>query len=127
MILAAEAEGIFESSDSSPARDVFQTLVNTFRSNVEDFMLRAQQRSKELDALVHVYAFCEKVCVLSLLLTIFINVLFPLVNIFTDYFPFPFTHSLCLGICPGQRMQSFFGAGRAGVLPSSDFKYTPNV
>uniref|UniRef100_A0A3P8PAQ6 Quattro n=1 Tax=Astatotilapia calliptera TaxID=8154 RepID=A0A3P8PAQ6_ASTCA len=58
-------KGIFESSDSSPARDVFQTLVNTFRSNVEDFMLRAQQRSKELDALVHVYAFCEKASALA--------------------------------------------------------------
>ncbi|XP_063330530.1 uncharacterized protein KIAA1755-like isoform X1 [Pelmatolapia mariae] len=65
LILAAEAEGIFESSDSSPARDVFQTLVNTFRSNVEDFMLRAQQRYKELDALVHVYAFCEKASALA--------------------------------------------------------------
>uniref|UniRef100_I3KTH1 Quattro n=1 Tax=Oreochromis niloticus TaxID=8128 RepID=I3KTH1_ORENI len=65
LILAAEAEGIFESSDSSPARDVFQTLVNTFRSNVEDFMLRAEQRYKELDALVHVYAFCEKASALA--------------------------------------------------------------
>uniref|UniRef100_A0A668SZ75 Quattro n=1 Tax=Oreochromis aureus TaxID=47969 RepID=A0A668SZ75_OREAU len=65
LILAAEAEAVFESSDSSPARDVFQTLVNTFRSNVEDFMLRAEQRYKELDALVHVYAFCEKASALA--------------------------------------------------------------
>ncbi|XP_030586304.1 quattro [Archocentrus centrarchus] len=60
LILVREAEGIFGSSDSSIAKDIFQTLISTFRSNVEDFILRAEQLYKELDALVHVYTFCEK-------------------------------------------------------------------
>lgn len=61
-----EAEGIIGMSDSSPAADIFRALVSTFKSNIDDFMLRAQQRSKELKTLVHVYSFCEQVCVLSL-------------------------------------------------------------
>lgn len=66
MILVAEAEEAVGTSDSSPATDVFQTLVSTFKSNVDDFMLRAEQRHKELDTLVHVHRFCEQVWVLSL-------------------------------------------------------------
>lgn len=61
-----EAEEIVSMSVSSPAVDIFQALVSTFKSNVDDFMLRAQQRSKELKTLVHVHGFCEQVCVLSL-------------------------------------------------------------
>ena len=63
--LIKEAEEIVGTSNSSPATDVFRTLVSTFKSNTEDFMLRTEQRQKELDTQVHVYGFCEQVCVLS--------------------------------------------------------------
>lgn len=62
-----EAEGVVGMSDSSPATEIFRTLVSTFKSNMDDFMLRAEQRYKELGALVHVHRFCEQVCILSLL------------------------------------------------------------
>ncbi|XP_022058630.2 uncharacterized protein LOC110957095 [Acanthochromis polyacanthus] len=65
MMLVVEAEGIISSSDSSPATNVFQTLVSTFKSNVEDFRLRVEQRYKELNTLVHVYSFCEQVSALA--------------------------------------------------------------
>ncbi len=62
-----EAEEIVGTGDSSPATDIFRTLVSTFKSNMEDFKLRAEQRYKELDTLVHVHCFSEQVCVFSLL------------------------------------------------------------
>ncbi|XP_029947989.1 quattro isoform X2 [Salarias fasciatus] len=65
LTLVAEAEKIVGTSDSSPATDIFRTLVSTFKSNIEDFMLRAEQRYKELNALVHVYSFCQKVSALT--------------------------------------------------------------
>ncbi|XP_031132422.2 pleckstrin homology domain-containing family G member 4B-like [Sander lucioperca] len=65
LILVAEAEEAVGTSDSSPATDVFQTLVSTFKSNVDDFMLRAEQRHKELDTLVHVHRFCEQASALA--------------------------------------------------------------
>lgn len=63
--LVTEAERIVGTSDSSPAIDIFRTLVSTFKSNVEEFMLRAERRRKELDTLAHVYGFCEKVSALT--------------------------------------------------------------
>ncbi|XP_045932418.1 quattro isoform X2 [Micropterus dolomieu] len=58
--LVKEAEGVVGMSDSSPATEIFRTLVSTFKSNMDDFMLRAEQRYKELGALVHVHRFCEQ-------------------------------------------------------------------
>ncbi|RVE72447.1 hypothetical protein OJAV_G00040110 [Oryzias javanicus] len=55
-----EAEEIIETRNSSPAADIFRTLVSTFKSNMEDFMLRAERRQKELSAMVQVYMFCEQ-------------------------------------------------------------------
>ncbi|KAF7656820.1 hypothetical protein LDENG_00036000 [Lucifuga dentata] len=63
--LVTEAEKIVGTSDSSPATDVFRTVVSTFKSNMDDFMLRVEQRYKELDTLVHVYRFCEQACALA--------------------------------------------------------------
>lgn len=63
MALVTEAEEIVAMRDSSPATDIFRTLVSTFKSNMDDFMLRAEQRYKELDALVHLHRFSEQVCV----------------------------------------------------------------
>ncbi|XP_044205807.1 quattro [Thunnus albacares] len=60
LTLVMEAERILGTSDSSPATDIFRTLVSTFKSNMDDFMLRAEQRYKELDTLVHVYRFCDQ-------------------------------------------------------------------
>ncbi|KAM8868261.1 quattro isoform 2-T2 [Synchiropus picturatus] len=55
-----DAERLVGHCPSSPAADIFRTLVNTFKCNLEDFMLRAQQRHKELDTLVHVFRFCDQ-------------------------------------------------------------------
>lgn len=63
LTLVTEAEGIVGTSESSPATDIFRTLVGTFKSDVDDFMLRTEQRYKELDTVVYVHRFCEKVCV----------------------------------------------------------------
>lgn len=63
--LVTEAEGIIATSDSSPTTDIFRTLVGTFKSNTDDFMLRAEQRHKELDTLVHVHRFCEQASALA--------------------------------------------------------------
>nr|XP_046240272.1 uncharacterized protein LOC124056657 isoform X2 [Scatophagus argus]XP_046240274.1 uncharacterized protein LOC124056657 isoform X2 [Scatophagus argus] len=65
LTLVAEAEGIVGTCDSSPATDIFRALVSTFKSNVDDFMLRAEQRFKELDTLVHVHRFCEQASALA--------------------------------------------------------------
>ncbi|XP_062271900.1 pleckstrin homology domain-containing family G member 4B-like [Scomber scombrus] len=61
LTLLTEAERILGTSDSSPATDIFRTLVSTFKSNMDEFMLRSEQRYKELDVLVHVYRFCNQV------------------------------------------------------------------
>lgn len=81
-----EAEGIVGRSDSSPAADIFRTLVSTFKSNVDDFMLRAEQRYKELDTLVHVHSFCEQVCVIAQ--RFFTHLTF-LIKVFHSYFSCP--------------------------------------
>uniref|UniRef100_A0A8C4DZ83 Quattro n=1 Tax=Dicentrarchus labrax TaxID=13489 RepID=A0A8C4DZ83_DICLA len=60
-----QQKGIVAMSYSSPATDIFRTMVSTFKSNIDDFMLRAQQRYKELDTLVHVHRFCEKASALA--------------------------------------------------------------
>ncbi|XP_044036632.1 uncharacterized protein KIAA1755 homolog [Siniperca chuatsi] len=65
LTLVTAAEGIVGMSDSSPATDIFRTLVSTFKSNMDDFMLRAEQRYKELDTLVHVHRFCEQASALA--------------------------------------------------------------
>ncbi|KAK2862364.1 hypothetical protein Q5P01_001897 [Channa striata] len=63
MALVNEAEKIVGTNDSSPATDIFLTLISTFKSNVEDFMLRAEQRYKELDTQMHVHRFCDQASV----------------------------------------------------------------
>ncbi|XP_024126437.1 quattro isoform X1 [Oryzias melastigma] len=55
-----EAEEIIETRNSSPAADIFRTLTSTFKSNMEDFMLRAERRQKELSSMAQVYTFCEQ-------------------------------------------------------------------
>lgn len=66
--LVAEAEEIVGLGYSGPATDIFGTLVRTFKSDVDDFMLRAEQRHKELETLLHVHSFCEQVCASSRLI-----------------------------------------------------------
>uniref|UniRef100_A0A3Q2SZR5 Quattro n=1 Tax=Fundulus heteroclitus TaxID=8078 RepID=A0A3Q2SZR5_FUNHE len=58
--LVTEAVKIVGPGNSSPAAEIFLTLVGTFKSNVEDFRLRAEQRQKDLVLMVHVYRFCEQ-------------------------------------------------------------------
>ncbi|XP_075952517.1 quattro [Anarhichas minor] len=63
--LVMEAKAVVGTSDPSPATDVFRTLVSTFKSNMDDFMLRAEQRHKELDTLMYVHLFCEQASALA--------------------------------------------------------------
>ncbi|KAM9409817.1 quattro [Pholidichthys leucotaenia] len=63
--LVVEAEGIVDTSDSTPATDISRTLISTFKSNVEDFVFRAERRYKELETLVHVCTFCERMSALA--------------------------------------------------------------
>ncbi|XP_039971607.1 uncharacterized protein LOC120783014 isoform X2 [Xiphias gladius] len=65
LTLVTEAEGIVDTCDSSPATDIFHTLVSTFKSNMDGFMLRAEKRYKELETLVHVYRFCYQASALA--------------------------------------------------------------
>uniref|UniRef100_UPI003AABEE60 quattro n=1 Tax=Centroberyx gerrardi TaxID=166262 RepID=UPI003AABEE60 len=65
LTLVMEAERMMGTSDSSPTTDVFRTVVSTFKSNMDDFLLRAEQRYKELDTLVHLYRFCEQASALA--------------------------------------------------------------
>lgn len=74
LTLVTEAEEIVGLGYSGPATDIFGTLVRTFKSDVDDFMLRAEQRHKELETLLHVHSFCEQVCALS-------SITFPLVSL----------------------------------------------
>ncbi|KAM9860037.1 quattro [Aulostomus maculatus] len=60
LTLVTEAESFVATSISSPAVEVFGTLVNTFKCKVDDFMLRAEQQHQELDTQVHVYRFCDQ-------------------------------------------------------------------
>ncbi|XP_043977580.1 uncharacterized protein KIAA1755-like [Gambusia affinis] len=60
LILIKEAEEIIGTINSSPAAEIFRTLVGTFKSNVEDFVLRAEQRHKDLMSVVHLYRFCKQ-------------------------------------------------------------------
>lgn len=53
-------ESLDRTRESSPATDIFRTLVNTFKSNMNDFMLRAEKRQKEMETSLHVYRFCDR-------------------------------------------------------------------
>uniref|UniRef100_A0A8C2ZXN2 Quattro n=1 Tax=Cyclopterus lumpus TaxID=8103 RepID=A0A8C2ZXN2_CYCLU len=63
--LVAEAKALVGTSDPSPATDVFRTLVSTFKSNMDDFMLRAEQQRKELETAVHMHRFSEQASALA--------------------------------------------------------------
>ncbi|XP_068455068.1 puratrophin-1-like [Clinocottus analis] len=65
MSLVTEAKAAVGSSDPSPATEVFRTLVSTFKSNTDDFMLRAERRHKELHTAVHLQRFCEQASALA--------------------------------------------------------------
>lgn len=62
LALVMDAENITATRVRSPETDVFHALISTFKCNVDDFMLRAEQKRNELDTLVHVYRFCDQVC-----------------------------------------------------------------
>ncbi|XP_061583723.1 uncharacterized protein KIAA1755-like isoform X2 [Cololabis saira] len=65
LTLTAAAEGIISTRNSRPGTDALGKLVSTFKSSVQDFMLRAEQRQKELETLVHVCSFCDQVAALA--------------------------------------------------------------
>lgn len=49
-------------SEPSAAKEVLQTTISTFQTNMANFMLRAEKRHTELETLVQVFSFCEKAC-----------------------------------------------------------------
>ncbi|TNM88499.1 hypothetical protein fugu_004753 [Takifugu bimaculatus] len=63
--LVTEAEEIVGLGCSCPATDIFGTLVRTFKSDMDDFMLRAEQRHKELETVLHVHSFCAQASALA--------------------------------------------------------------
>nr|XP_019942589.1 PREDICTED: uncharacterized protein LOC109629334 [Paralichthys olivaceus] len=65
LTLVTEAGGIVGACDSSPATDVFLTLISSFKSNVDGFILRVEKRYKDLDTLVHVLRFCFQASALA--------------------------------------------------------------
>ncbi|XP_034536478.1 triple functional domain protein-like [Notolabrus celidotus] len=65
LTLVTESDGIVAMSDSSPAIDIFRTLISTFKSNMDDFILRGEQRYKELEKLVCVERYCAQASALA--------------------------------------------------------------
>uniref|UniRef100_A0A4W5QST2 Quattro n=1 Tax=Hucho hucho TaxID=62062 RepID=A0A4W5QST2_9TELE len=65
LTLVMEVEKVLGSTNSNPETEVFRTVMNTFKSNMANFMLRAEQRRTELDNMVHVYRFCEEAAALA--------------------------------------------------------------
>lgn len=63
--LVTEAGQIAATDDSGPGLEIFRTLVCTFRSDVDDFVLRAEQRHKELETLANVHGFCQQASALA--------------------------------------------------------------
>lgn len=56
-----EVEKILGPNNSNTEMEVFRTVMNTFKSYMADFLLRAEKRHTELDNMVYVYRFCEQV------------------------------------------------------------------
>ncbi|XP_077386590.1 quattro isoform X2 [Festucalex cinctus] len=65
LTLVTEAEKNVGASVSTPVTDIFQTLVNTFKRNVDDFMSRVEQMHKELNTLVKLHHFCDQASTLA--------------------------------------------------------------
>ncbi|XP_054641466.1 puratrophin-1-like isoform X2 [Dunckerocampus dactyliophorus] len=65
LTLVTEAEKIVSTGVCSPVTDVFRTLIDSFKCNMDDFMSRVVQTHKELDTLVQVYRFCDEASALA--------------------------------------------------------------
>uniref|UniRef100_A0A674E662 Quattro n=1 Tax=Salmo trutta TaxID=8032 RepID=A0A674E662_SALTR len=65
LTLMIEVEKILGPTNSNTEMEVFRTVMNTFKSNMADFLLRAEKRRTELDNMVYVYRFCEQVSALA--------------------------------------------------------------
>ncbi|XP_071192706.1 puratrophin-1-like isoform X2 [Salvelinus alpinus] len=65
LTLMMEVEKILGPTNSNTEMEVFRTVMNTFKSNMADFLLRAEKRRTELDNMVYVYRFCEQVAALA--------------------------------------------------------------
>ncbi|XP_058487483.1 uncharacterized protein KIAA1755-like isoform X1 [Solea solea] len=65
LTLVMDAEGIVATSDSSPATDVFRTLISTFKSNIDGFMMRAEMKFKEVKTVVQLQRFCHQASILA--------------------------------------------------------------
>ncbi|KAM6980671.1 quattro [Aplochiton taeniatus] len=63
--LVIEAENLLGTSDSRPETEVFRTVVNTFKSNMTDFLVHAEQRHKDLDNTVYLFRFCQQASALA--------------------------------------------------------------
>ncbi|CAL8337788.1 unnamed protein product [Lota lota] len=65
MALMLEAQNIMDTSPASPAMDVFRTVVSTFKSNMDDLLLRVEPKRKELEVLTQLHRFCEQASALA--------------------------------------------------------------
>lgn len=59
MALVTEAEKV--QGSSYPEAEVFRMMVYTFKSGLADFLTRAQECRAQLETMVNLYRFCEKV------------------------------------------------------------------
>ncbi|KAM6977726.1 puratrophin-1-like [Aplochiton taeniatus] len=60
MSLVSEAEKLYGEGLSYPETEVFRTMLCTFKSALDNFLLRADTRCQELETMVTVCAFCER-------------------------------------------------------------------
>lgn len=134
LTLVKEAEGIFGMRETSPATNIFLTMVSSFKSNMDDFILRVEKRHIELNTLVQVHRFCEQVSASSFLCIFSSIYLIKDTELATLYwFPLNIEEINCTllsvsqGVYPGQGMQSLFGEGRTGVLLGPNPEHTPDV
>uniref|UniRef100_A0A4W5NZX9 Quattro n=1 Tax=Hucho hucho TaxID=62062 RepID=A0A4W5NZX9_9TELE len=65
LTLMMEVEKILGPTNSNTEMEVFRTVMYTFKSNMADFLLRAEKRCTELDNMVYVHRFCEQVAALA--------------------------------------------------------------
>ncbi|KAM8863712.1 uncharacterized protein AB9W97_018406 isoform 2-T2 [Spinachia spinachia] len=65
MTLVSEAERLQQSGFQYPETEAFGTLVSTFRSGLESFLVRAEACGRELQIMVSVCDFCEQATALA--------------------------------------------------------------
>ncbi|KAM4738109.1 pleckstrin homology domain-containing family G member 4B-like [Anableps anableps] len=73
MSLVSEAERLQQSGLSYPETGAFKALICTFKSNLEDFLCRAEACGRELQIMVNICYFCEQAVELASECTDYLN------------------------------------------------------